>query len=434
MSRSFEARRRRQGEAARALPAGTSAGRPAPVNWGKLVGWALIGGAAYVVLTERDASPRAKLSARAPDPTLDPSGSSFVFAQARQPSGFVDRAMEWTSNHAPHLAAAAAGYELIKDPTLLQRTLEAAMQPRALTPPVAHSVAPTIPVIRSIATPIEPVRMTLREAPAAGWSPPSDHQWLGLASHPSVTVIIGPRGSGKSYLAHRLLELLRVHADPYVVGPASLRALLPKEIGVVQRLEDVPPGAAVLIDEAYLAFGARNSMTAAGRGIGELVNLSRQRGWSLIFVTQDSRQLDVNILSQADVIAIKGVNEIGREFERRELRQFTDRAAAAFATIQGDRRPWTWVYSTKTGFSGLVRHEPASYWRPALSNAFAGGMSVGHESKPKATTPRHGARLSKEEVRTRAKDLVLLQAKSYGEAATILDLPKSTVWDLVNGK
>ena len=333
MTRLFEDRQRRQWEAARALAAGTSAGRPEPVDWGKVVGLALIGGAAYVVLKEQQAKSRAPASGPAPNP----SGGSFVFAQVRQPSSFVDQVMEWTSNHTPHLAAAAAGYELIKDPTLLQRTLEAAMQPRALTPPVAHSVA-TIPVIRSIATPIQPVRITPREAPAAEWSPPSDHQWLALAPHPSVTVIIGPRGSGKSHLAHRLLELLRVHADPYVVGPVSLRALLPKEIGVVQRLEEVPPGAAVLIDEAYAVFGARNSMTAAGRSIGELVNLSRQRGWSLIFVTQDSRQLDVNILSQADVIAIKGVNEIGREFERRELRPYIDRAAAAFATIQGDHR------------------------------------------------------------------------------------------------
>ena len=164
------------------------------------------------------------------------------------------------------------------------------------------------------------------------------------------------------------------------------------------------------------------------------MNLSRQRGWSLIFVTQDSRQLDVNILSQADVIAVKGVNEIGREFERRELRQFTDRAAAAFATIQGDRRPWTWVYSTKTGFSGLVRHESASYWRPALSNALAGGMSAHDGSKPKAAAPRQGARLSKDELRARAKDLVLVRHHSVRQAAKVMGLPKSTVWDLVNRK
>ena len=425
MSRLFEARRRRQWEA-RGLPPGTSPAPPAPIDWGKVAGWALLGGATYFALKDRDAAKAA------PTPTAQE--NAFAFAQVRQPASLLDQVMSWTTNHQPHLVAAAAGIELLKDPTLLQRSFAAAAQPRALIPPVAQPVAPTVPVIRTIATPIEPVRIAPREAPATAWSPPSDHQWLGLAPHPSVTVVIGPRGSGKSHLAHRLLEQLRVHARPYVLGPASLRGLLPPEIGVVQRLEDIPPRAAVLIDEAYLIFGARNAMTAAGRSVGALVNLSRQRSWSLIFITQDSRQLDVNILSQADVIAIKAVSEIGREYERRELRPFTDRAAAAFATLQGDPRPWTWVYSTKTGFSGLVRHEPASYWRPALSNAFAGPISTDDGPKPKTTSPRHGERLSKEEVRARAKDLVLAQGKSYGEAATVLDLPKSTVWDLVNGK
>ena len=158
MTRLFEDRQRRQWETARALAAGTSAGRPEPVDWGQLVGLALIGGAAYVVLKEQQAKSRAPAS----DPALNPSGGSFVFAQVRQPSSFVDQVMEWTSNHTPHLAAAAAGYELIKDPTLLRRTLEAAMQPRALAPPVAEPVARTIPVIRSIATPIQPVRITPR--------------------------------------------------------------------------------------------------------------------------------------------------------------------------------------------------------------------------------------------------------------------------------
>ena len=94
------------------------------------------------------------------------------------------------------------------------------------------------------------------------------------------------------------------------------------------------------------------------------------------------------------------------------------------------------MYSEKTGFSGLVRHEPASYWRPALSNAFAGATST--DDKPnvvgKTTAPRQGKRLSKEELRARAKDLVLVRHLSYGQAAKMISLSKSTVWDLVHDK
>ena len=43
-----------------------------------------------------------------------------------------------------------------------------------------------------------------------------------LVPHPSIVLVLGKRGSGKTALGYRLLELLRGHAEPYVVGiPAS---------------------------------------------------------------------------------------------------------------------------------------------------------------------------------------------------------------------
>ena len=88
----------------------------------------------------------------------------------------------------------------------------------------------------------------------------------------------------------------------------------------MDRLEDVPAGSCVLLDEAYLQLHARNSMSKDGRDIGSLVNLSRQRGQTLIFVVQESRQLDINAISQADVIAIKELSEISKEFEPKAIR------------------------------------------------------------------------------------------------------------------
>ena len=63
MTRLFEDRQRRQWETARALAAGTSAGRPEPVDWGKLVGLALIGAA--------------RLSSR--EPSLTPGGATALW-------------------------------------------------------------------------------------------------------------------------------------------------------------------------------------------------------------------------------------------------------------------------------------------------------------------------------------------------------------------
>jgi hypothetical protein len=198
---------------------------------------------------------------------------------------------------------------------------------------------------------------------------------------------------------------------------------------MADRLEDVPNGAAVLLDEAYLQLHARNAMSEAGRGIGPLVNLSRQRGHTLIFVVQEARQLDVNIISQADVIAVKWLTELSQDFERRELRRFTDRARAAFATVQGNRQRWTWVHSESADFEGLLENELASFWRPALSHAFANVPGV--EQAAQQVSPRKGARTPREDLVARAKSLIN-SGHSYGKAAQVMGLPRSTVWDLVN--
>ena len=434
--------RRDSSETRQSSPAG-EAQQPKAIDWGKVLGRAALAVGGFLFLRELSSPNLASLSGPPTASLGAVEARSFARMEAPRPPSKLKQAVDWAIDHGPQLAIGAFAYDILTSPV---SSTSAAPQPAK-------------PQHRAVPVPQLDIEELLRHwrdagsgtgtdldvaAPArdsgratmSGWTPPSDHQWLELAPHPSVIVIVGPRNSGKTHLGQRLLDQRRVHADPYVLGPSSLRRLLPKEIGVVQRLEDVPRGAAVLIDEAYIAFGARNSMTAAGRIIGQMVNLSRQRGWSLIFVTQDSRQLDVNVISQADVIAIKGVSEIGREYERRELRPFTERARPAFATIQGDQRPWTWVYSEKTGFSGLVRHEPASYWREALSNAFAGAMSTDDQPNVvgKTAAPRQGKRLSKDELRARAKDLVLVRHLSYGQAAKMIGLSKSTVWDLVHDK
>lgn len=268
-------------------------------------------------------------------------------------------------------------------------------------------------------------------APAAPWppayQPPPDAQWLRLAPHPCVILVLGKRGADKSALGYRLLELYRDRATPYVVGlPATARRYLPDWVGLAERLEDVPPGSIVLVDESYLAFHARSSMSEAGRAIGGLVNLSRQRRHTLIFIVQEVRELDVNIVSQADVLAIKELSELSRDFERPGLRRFTDRARAALATVEGDRRRWTWVHSEPAGWEGLVEKRLPSFWREGLSHAFAGAV----QGLPPAG-PRKGKRTPKEELTKRARG-VREASHSCDQIARALSLPKSTVWDLVN--
>ena len=113
--------------------------------------------------------------------------------------------------------------------------------------------------------------------------------WRRTLQHPAVVLILGKRGSGKSALAYRLLELFRYQLMPYVVGaPDQARPLLPDWIGMAPSLDAIPPKSIVLIvlvDDAYLRYRARESQAQQSREMSRLLNLSRQREQTLIFVT-----------------------------------------------------------------------------------------------------------------------------------------------------
>lgn len=139
-------------------------------------------------------------------------------------------------------------------------------------------------------------------------------KWLRLIHHPSIIVILGGRGKGKSALGYRLLEHLRWAANAYVAGlPKDARKLLPDWIGMAASLEDVPPKSVVLVDEAYMPYHARSSMAAQARAMSQLVNLSRQREQTLIFVSQEARQIDRNIASSANVMIFKDLGMLQRQ-------------------------------------------------------------------------------------------------------------------------
>jgi hypothetical protein len=237
---------------------------------------------------------------------------------------------------------------------------------------------------------------------------------------------IGWRGAGKSALNYRLLELLRSHGEPYVVGlPAQAHKYLPDWLGTQDRLEDVPQGAVVLLDESYLQLHSRASMSQAGRSIGNLINLSRQNRQTLLFVVPDARQLDVNIVSQIDVLAVKELSNLSKGYDRPQLRRLTDKARAAFATVLGNKQKWTWVYADAANFEGLVKNELPSYWNTRLSHAYA------HEEAPSKSSPKRGKRLTREEMKSQAKKMHA-SGFSYAQIAHALGISKTMAWNLVN--
>ncbi len=246
-----------------------------------------------------------------------------------------------------------------------------------------------------------------------------DALWRSVIIPPAVVVIVGKRGSGKSALAYRLLELFRYSLTPYLVGaPERAKRLLPDWIGLANSLEELPPKSIALVDEAYLRFHSRRSMADVSREMSGLVNLSRQREQTLVFVSQEARQIDKNIASSANVLAFKEMGMLQAEFDRRELRKIAEEARSAFAIKKGSKQRWSYVYSPDADFAGMAENKLPSFWKPGLSKLFA------TDAAPAA--PRPAVKLSSQEKAQKAK-MLRSQGFSYGEIARSLGVSKSTV-------
>lgn len=178
------------------------------------------------------------------------------------------------------------------------------------------------------------------------------------------------------------------------------------------------------MDEAYIAYHSRHSMAGESKAMSQALNLSRQRDQTLIFVSQEARQVDRNVASSASVIVSKELGMLQLEFERPELRRFVGEAREALAGKGRNVKRWSYVYSPDADFAGLLENELPSFWKPGLSKLFASGGSH--------SDPRTGASLTPTERAIRAREL-RSQGYSYGEIARSLGVSKASVVNYLKG-
>jgi hypothetical protein len=253
----------------------------------------------------------------------------------------------------------------------------------------------------------------------------ADLAWQSKIIHPSVVLILGKRGSGKSALGYRLLELNRYALTPYVLGlPRQGQGLLPDWIGVVQNLDNIPPESIVLVDEAYLRYHSRESLAASNIEMSRVLNLSRQMEQTLIFISQEARQVDKNIASSANVMVFKDLGMLQLEFDRPELSRIATQAKQALEKVKGDKRRWSYIHSPDKDFLGLLENSLPSFWNNKLSHVFATGVEKSATKLPKM--------MALEEKIAKAKELHKA-GWSLSQIANYFGVTKSTVFNWVHG-
>jgi hypothetical protein len=192
---------------------------------------------------------------------------------------------------------------------------------------------------------------------------------------------------------------------------------------MVACLEDAPLNSVVLVDEAYIPYHARSGTTVEAKAMSRAINLSRQREQTIIFVTQEARQIDKNIVSSVDVVVFKDPGMLQLKFDRQELRDLAKQAKQAFNTVSGDKRNWAFVCDLNSGFVGLIKNSLPTFWNEKLSHVFAaGGETI--TRAPKKTLLSQRIEKAKEFAK---------QGLSQGEISKMMGVSRPTVGNWLKG-
>lgn len=199
---------------------------------------------------------------------------------------------------------------------------------------------------------------------------------LSLIPDDGLIIILGRRRSGKSCLAYALLEELKSRKQTYVLK-FPRPELLPEWITNLDTL-DFPENSIILVDEAYKIFSARTPLGERNRFISDLNGLAGQKGLLIIYITQESTKVDINILRGIDMMLVKALSTNQVRFERRELRNYLESIKEEIDNLTDvdliKKSTYVSCDLMDKKFEGLIvnSNTPPSFWNEELSKSWAG--------------------------------------------------------------
>ncbi len=182
-----------------------------------------------------------------------------------------------------------------------------------------------------------------------------------------IGIILGSRGSGKTAFGVKLMENIYAKTKKKCFAMGFKSEDLPSWITAVANINEIHNDSIVLVDEGGIFFSSRDSMSIANKLLSDLIFISRHKNLTILFISQNSSNLDVNIIRQADFLVLKPSSLLQKDFERKIIRNLYVELESKFKKYKL-KNGLTYIYSDD--FRGFVTNPLPSFWSQKLSTSF----------------------------------------------------------------
>lgn len=184
----------------------------------------------------------------------------------------------------------------------------------------------------------------------------------------TIGLILGARGTGKSAIGMRLLENFKTKTEKKIYALGFKPSSLPNWIKVITGVEDIENNSVLLVDEGGIEFSSRKSMSDANTLLSEILLIARHKDLSVIFITQNSSNLEINAIRQADYLIMKPSSLLQIDFERKKIKEIYEQAETPFEELK-DNIGLTYIYADN--YKGFVTNSLPSFWNERVSKGYA---------------------------------------------------------------
>ncbi len=183
-----------------------------------------------------------------------------------------------------------------------------------------------------------------------------------------IGIILGARGTGKSAIGLKILENIHAQTDRPVAALGFNAKDMPSWLTCIEEIDQIENGSFVLVDEGGILFSSRSSMSEPNKLLSEILLVARHKDLSVLFITQNSSNLEINTIRQADYMILKPSSLLQRDFERKKIRDIYDGAKEEFKKYKDDKG-LAYIYANN--FHGFISNPLPSFWSDQVSKAFS---------------------------------------------------------------